>query len=221
MKRCIAKEEIGNSYGRLTVIKRANNNKHRQAVWLCRCICGNELLVVGSALRKGHTKSCGCLNDEVRRATCKKRSTTHGMTHTRLYVCWVKMKQRIQNPNDNRFSYYGGRGISLCSEWNKFEAFRDWALANGYNDKLTIDRIDNNGPYSPANCRWVSMDVQANNKRGNVFLEYMGKKQTIAQWARDLKIKVPTLWTRLYRYRWTIEQAFTRPLRSSKKRSLL
>jgi len=209
----MVKDEVGNHYGRLTVIKRAENNKHNAARWLCRCICGKETIVDGQALRAGNTKSCGCLNEEVREATCRKRSLTHGMTGSRLYYLWTHMKQRTQNPKNSKYKYYGGRGITLCEEWQKFEPFRDWSMQNGYNDNLTIDRINNDGPYSPSNCRWTTTEVQLNNRRDNVFLEFNGKKQTIAQWARELKMNVTTLWMRLYHYNWPIEEAFTKPSR--------
>lgn len=209
----MVKDEVGNHYGRLTVIKRAENNKHNAARWLCKCICGKETIVDGKSLRTGNTKSCGCLNDEVRKATCRARSLTHGLSRTRLYYIWTKIKQRTKNENDPAFVYYGKRGITICKEWENFEPFYEWAKKNGYNAKLSIDRINNDGPYCPENCRWTTFNVQSNNKRTNIFIEFNGKRQTIAQWAHEIKMNVTTLWMRLFQYNWPIEKALTQPTR--------
>ena len=110
---------------------------------------------------------------------------------------------------------YGGRGISVCKEWDEsYEAFRDWALANGYADGLSIDRIDVDGNYEPPNCRWATNQEQQNNKRTNVYLTFNGKTQTIAQWAREVGINPVTLHARIYRYRWSVERALTEQVKS-------
>lgn len=151
----------GRRFGRLTVLQRAETIKKR-TMWLCRCDCGNEVAVEANNLKIGHTQSCGCLQKEA----TSKANTTHGMRASRLYRIWKCMHNRCYRKCYHGYKHYGGRGITICDEWvHDFRAFRDWALANGYNDYLSIDRIDNDKGYSPDNCRWVTMELQNKNKR--------------------------------------------------------
>ena len=121
----------------------------------------------------------------------------HGKYHTRLYNIYRGMKDRCYYKSHNRYNYYGGRGISICGEWlNDFMAFYTWAIDNGYDDNLTIDRIDVNGNYEPCNCRWLTPKEQSNNRRSNVYLTYNNKTQTIKQWAEELGINYKCLWKR-------------------------
>ena len=160
------KDLTGQRFGRLVVIRREGVTPQRLATWLCRCDCGNETVVDGWSLRSGNTKSCICLKNEA----VKERFTTHGQCLSRLHGVWKGMKERCSNPQHNRYHRYGGRGITVCDEWrNDFQAFYDWAMANGYNKdafrgQCTIDRIDNDKGYSPDNCRWVDMKVQRHNQ---------------------------------------------------------
>lgn len=157
---------IGQRFGRLTVIARQGRDNHYQATWLCLCDCGKECVCRGHDLRRGRTKSCGCLCID----DAKIRFITHGKRRTRLYEVWYGMKMRCYNPKNSHYHRYGGRGITVCDEWlNDFQAFYNWAMANGYNEnapygQCTIDRIDNNKGYSPDNCRWVDMKVQRQNQ---------------------------------------------------------
>ena len=140
----------GRKFGMLTVLKFAYKNSFNQAMWKCRCDCGNETTVHSNNLRRGYTKSCGC----VRNLKSSERTKKHGMHGTNLYNRWKSMKERCSDMKNER---YGGRGITVCDEWkNDFQAFYDWSMSNGYSANLQLDRIDNDGNYEPTNCRWIS-----------------------------------------------------------------
>lgn len=197
----------GQKFGRLTVIERVEDHVkpsgRRATQWLCKCDCGNKIIVRASNLKSGHTNSCGCLNKE----RVKETSTKHRMSHSRIYNIWSHMKQRCLDKNSNDYNDYGGRGINVCNEWLEFEPFCKWSTENGYNDSLTIDRINVNGNYEPSNCRWVSMKTQQNNKRNNNYITYDGKTQTLTQWSEELNINYDTLNSRISRG-WSIDRAF-------------
>lgn len=191
----------GKKFGRWTVISYKGHSR-----WWCVCECGTERDENGFYLTHGITKSCGCLKREL----TIERSIRHGLCHTRLYECWGGMQSRCYNSKKAYYKNYGGRGIKVCDEWlgeNGFINFYNWAMANGYRDDLSIDRINVNGNYEPSNCRWATRTQQANNTRSNRFIEYNGEVHTIKEWSCLSGINYQTLISRINRG-CTTEEAF-------------
>ena len=182
----------GQRFGRLLVIEEVIKENSNGTYWKCKCDCGNETIVKGSTLNSGHTSSCGCKTRE----TTARRNFKHGESNTRLYNVWKHMLARTERTTDQRYSYYGGRGIRVCEEWHDYIAFSKWAKENGYDETLSIERIDVNGNYCPENCKWATIYEQANNKRYNVFVSYNGKEKSMAEWSRIYGINYQTLMTR-------------------------
>ncbi len=184
----------GKKFNRWTVLKRVENDKYNNPQYLCKCECGTVKIIRGYALKKGASKSCGCLIRE----TSKINHTLHGLTNTRIFNIWHGLKNRCFLKTNKDFKNYGARGIKVCDEWkNNFMFFYSWAMANGYKDNLTIDRIDVNGDYCPKNCRWVDRKTQANNRRSTKKITYKNNTYSITQWARVFRIKKSSLFYRL------------------------
>lgn len=201
----------GKRYGRLVVVERAYK-KYDKIFWKCKCDCGKEVCVAGSQLKSGMTKSCGCIKHDY----MVNYNTTHNSSKSRLYNIWCGIKQRCYYPKHSRYDLYGEKGIKVCDEWLDFENFRRWSYENGYNDSLTIDRIDNNKDYSPDNCRWVDNFIQANNTSRNIFYTYKGETKTLAQWSRVVGISCSVLYARIHKLKWDITRTLETPVRKMK-----
>lgn len=196
---------IGQKFGRLTVIS-FHETESGDTFFNCKCDCGKDVVVRGQDLKRGSTKSCGCLKKEF-----VPSNKTHGMSKTRLFKIWSGMRQRCNNKNNPKYKVYGGRGITVCDEWNDFSNFMNWSYKNGYNDTLTIDRIDPNGNYCPSNCRWSTLKEQANNTRSTVFLTYKGEKKPASEWSKITGIPQDTL-TKRKRNGWSDEECIKTPV---------
>jgi hypothetical protein len=200
----------GEKYTRLTVVERVPNasKTDTNARWLCKCDCGKVVIAYGQDLAKGKFKSCGCLNAE--------RIRKHGMARTKVYKVWKSMKTRCDNPNQNGYHNYGGRGIYYDPTWSDFENFyrdmgdppKDSRKRGG---KITLERLDNEGPYSKANCAWKPLKDNLNNKRNNVTITALGETLTYAQWAERLGVSWYCIRDRIERHGWPAEAAVTLP----------
>lgn len=210
---------VGKRFGRWTVIERASKEV-KGVYWLCRCDCGTERVVNGRMLRTGCSVSCGCYAREASSQRMKDLTPdekkkfaryTHHQSDSRLYRIWWGMRERCYKSNKAEYKHYGGRGITICDEWlEDFMNFYNWAMSNGYEDHLSIDRIDVNGNYCPENCRWATRKEQSNNTRQNRFLKFNGETHTVKEWADIIGINVVTLRGRL-RTGWSVELALTTP----------
>jgi len=203
---------IGNRYGKLTVVELYGKDKHHNQIYRCICDCGNEQFASAYRLKSASVKSCGCLKKE----QPKKAFTTHGLRNHQLYIRWYKMKSRCNNPQDPRYKDYGGRGIRICSEWeNDLRKFYEWSMTHGYSENLTLDRIDNDGDYTPDNCRWTDSYTQAANKRNNHCITLNGQTKILAEWCRIYNISPVCVVGRLHRG-WSEMNALTIPPKRKK-----
>lgn len=179
----------GQQFGRLTVVGPAPPGKGGHVRWICHCECGNTVIVAGCDLNKGHTKSCGCLRVDLH--------TTHGVYRKHLYWILRDMKRRCNDPRRSSYARYGARGIRVCPEWDDPKAFYEWAISHGYAEGLQIDRIDNDGDYSPDNCRWITKKENLNNTSQNVYIELNGERHTATEWSIITGIPRKTIYRRL------------------------
>lgn len=179
----------------------------------CECACGKIIEVQAQHLRTGNTSSCGCKKVELQ----NKARMKHGLSKTRIFNIWQGMKARCYNSKTVGYENYGGRGISVCSEWlNDFMCFYEWSINNGYSEELSIDRIDVNGNYEPSNCRWADDETQANNKRNNIIITHNGETMNLSQWAKKLDIPVHVLINRR-NLGWSDERILEEPYHKGRK----
>lgn len=190
----------GEHINNFTLIERQDGGRK----WLCRCDCGQYFSI---QISSGQKMCAKCSRENV-----GNKMTKHGESNknkTRLYNIWLGIRSRCNNPRDNEYKYYGGRGINVCKEWDDYTLFKEWAMQNGYENNLSIDRINVNNDYEPCNCRWVTPLTQGNNRRNNILLTYNGTTHTIAEWSRITGIKYGTLKRRVMTYGWSAEEALT------------
>ena len=197
-------------FGKLTAIKYEKTLKGQQ-YWLFRCECGKEKILPKRHVRGGKIKSCGCL--------LKQNNTgfKHGLSKTRLYSIFRGMKNRCYNPNEPAYKNYGMKGIKICDSWLKdIRNFYSWALLNGYNENLTIERIDNSKGYCAKNCRWIPLGEQSKNTSYNLNITYLNKTQCLAKWCEELGLDKQLTQQRLKRDKWSVERAFNtkKPLKN-------
>lgn len=209
------KDLTGMKFGRLTVIERTADRIDRKGkhhvMWKCLCSCGKVKDLSRDSLLSKKIRSCGCLRAE----KTKERRFKHGLRNTPLYQTWSNIKTRCYNPKKDTYKYYGEKGIVMCSEWKKdFMNFYTWSLKNGYKEGLTIDRINSNGNYEPSNCRWITISQQQNNKLNNHIVTYKESTHTLAEWSNILSIDYKVLHRRIQYLNWSIEKAFTTPVKN-------
>jgi len=185
----------------------------RDKYWVCICDCGNRTFVAAKSLKNGHTSSCGCLQKERAAQACKQSHTSHGHTRgnktTKEYRAWTGVITRCENHNIPSFSYYGGRGIVVHPPWREsFESFLA-DVGPAPSSSHSLDRVDVEGGYVPGNVRWATQQEQSRNRRDRKQITYKGKTQFLSDWSKDLSIHLGTLHSRLYKYGWTVDRAFT------------
>ena len=185
----------GLRFGRLTVLRLAPRIDRKQ--WLCACDCGGTKITEAGRLRAGTVQSCGCLR------------SVGGLSNTPIYYVWRAMLKRCSNPKHQAWKFYGARGIKVCARWQSFDNFR--ADMGEPPTGKSLDRIDNNGDYNSSNCRWATRQEQMRNMRGNRFLTFKGKTQTIAAWADEMGMNQKTLRARLL-YGWGVDKSISNPL---------
>ena len=192
----------GQSFGRLTVLNREGSLRSKSA-WLCRCICGNEVIKTSDDLRSSNTLSCGCLRKEI---TANKR-LTHGATNTPEFRTWTKMKERCGNENAVNYNDYGGRGIVVDQSWiNSFETFqRDMGPIPG--PGYSIERKDNSKGYTPGNCHWATKTEQNRNRRNTLTFRYLDRDVTLGELSDLTGLSYRLLYKRIVTLGWTVEEA--------------
>lgn len=192
----------GNKLGLLAVLQRDANGADGRPRWLCKCDCGRTTIVSASNLRSGKTRSCGCLVNG-------SATVVHGKCKTPTYEIWKSMRSRCNNSSNKSWARYGGRGITVCDRWNDFQSF--YADMGEAPKRMALERIDNDGPYSPENCRWASYTDQARNKSNNSGFKHNGVFKIWAEWAEEGAVSQQLLRSRVVVWRWDFEEALRTP----------
>lgn len=201
----------GKKFNHLLVVERVENAPGGVVRWKCLCDCGKYTVVRSSNLKNGAVKTCGC-------SWLTPHNKSHNMSHSRIYMIWAEMRRRCQSPKDRSYANYGGRGICVCDEWScSFQQFYDWAVANGYTDALTIDRIDVNGDYTPENCRWIPKSEQSANRRSCLMIKYKGRTQNLKQWCDELGLNYKRTHNRITHLGMSFEDAISRPVMEQRR----
>lgn len=206
---------IGQKFNELIPIKYVGRNKWGNALWLCRCDCGKEKIILGSDIKRGRSKNCGCSK--------LKHGHTKNRKQSKTYKSWDSMIQRCTNKNTENYEYYGGRGITICDRWLEpdGQGFLNFLEDMGEKPEgKSLDRVDNNlliEGYSPNNCCWSTRKEQANNRRNDLIITFDNRTQHLIDWANEFCIPYDTLWKRIYRSCWSIEKAFNTPVIKRRK----
>ena len=194
-------EMIGLKFSKLTVVSSAGVDKHQKRIWSCICECGNTTVVATTQLRLGKTQSCGCFKTEVH--------TIHGDHKSLEYYAWRSMRNRCKDQNTKYYGKYGGRGIKVCERWENYLHFLA-DMGRKPTKSHSLDRIDNDGDYTPENCRWATKSEQTKNRSTTVWLEHEGKKMLVQDWANEVGLPYTTLYARL-RNGWDVARALNTP----------
>lgn len=202
------KDITGERFGRLVAVRYTEKSRYGGWKWLCRCDCGGFNEVAADRLKKGEVQSCGCLHKEI----ASKRLRTHGESGTLLYKIWASMRERCNNPKSHSYHRYGARGITVDPRWDSYEQWKK-DMGPRPSSRYSIERLDNNGPYSPENCIWALPKQQCRNSRKNRLLTAGGVTKTLSEWAEDLGTRPSTIVERLRRG-WSVEKAVKHPLKS-------
>lgn len=201
----------GQQFGKWTVLREteALYGGRLRPLWDCQCVCGTVRGIASDALVGGKSKQCRTCGNRANAAM--KPRLTHGQSDTRLHNIWILMRRRCGDAGSRDFHRYGGRGISVCAEWGDFAPFYAWALSNGYESGLTLDRVDNDKGYSPDNCRWATRTTQNRNRRDNIRYNWKGALLTLAEIAEAEGVKLTMLRQRVERRKWPLSPAVTLP----------
>ncbi len=200
--------EIGSQFGFLTVLERTESPLRAQTKWLCRCVCGVEKSIYATHLRSGNIVSCGCKLLELQRIA----KTTHGLSKSRIRNSYQTMKQRCLNPNAPDYPRYGGRGIKICGRWLAKDGFLNFMADMGERPEgYSLDRLNNDGDYTPENCVWSTSKMQIANRNNSLSITYDGRTMSIPDWAREVGLKPTTLYMRVIKHGWPIPRALGLP----------